>query len=107
MLRASSVRRLARAASPPWSPALSELGAGEGGGRAAGVGGVVGVPEPGVVARDEMIGVGRIDPHVVEVAVRPARDVAEAPASVGANDERAVRLVDPARVLRVYVEVGK
>ena len=69
------------------------------------VAGVVRVPEAAVVADDEMIGVLRIDPHVVEIAVRAAGDVAERRAAVGAHDERAVRLVDAVLVLRIDDEI--
>ena len=67
--------------------------------------GIVGVPQAAVVADDQMIGVLRIDPHVVEVAVRRAADVAERRAAVGAHDERAVRLVDAILVLGIDDEI--
>jgi len=63
------------------------------------VGRVVGIPQAAVVARDQVIGVARIDPHVVEVTVRAARDVAVSSVRVRADDQRPVRLVDPVLVL--------
>src|SRR5450830_82785 len=52
-----------------------------------------------------MVGVLRIHPHVVEIAVRAAADAAERRSAVGAHDERTVRLVDAVLVLRVHDEV--
>src|SRR5439155_12028867 len=54
-----------------------------------------------------MVGAGGIDTHVVEVAMRAARDVAEASSSVGADDQRSIRLVDPVLVLRIEDQVGE
>jgi hypothetical protein len=68
---------------------------------------VVGVPESAVVADDEVVCVVGVDPEVVEVAVRAARDVREALAAIVAHDEREVRLVNLVLVLRVDDEVGE
>src|SRR5262245_59305099 len=68
---------------------------------------VVGVPDAAVVARNQLIGVVRIDPEVVVIAVRPASNVAEALAAVVAGDQWAVGLVKLVLVLRVHDQVGE
>src|SRR5713101_8818487 len=52
-----------------------------------------------------MVGVRRIDPDVVEIAVRSAGDVAEALAAVIAGDERSVGLVNLVFVFRIDDQV--
>src|SRR2546430_9674714 len=55
---------------------------------------VIRVPDPAVVADDHRVGVRRIDPEVVEVAVRAAGDAGEALAAVvgGDQDRKSTRL---------------
>src|SRR5215510_14713455 len=54
-----------------------------------------------------MVRVRGIDPHIMEVTVRAAWDLAEARAAVGAHDETAVWLVDAFLVLRIDNEVSE
>ena len=54
-----------------------------------------------------MIGVIRIDPDVVKIAVRAARDVAEALTAVVAGDQRTVGFVDFVFVFRIDNQVGE
>ena len=45
------------------------------------------IPEPAVVARDHVVGIVWIDPDVVKIAVRAARDIAEALSAVVARNQ--------------------
>src|SRR5205807_8428861 len=62
-------------------------------------------PQTAVVARDQVVGVARIDPPVMDVSVRAARDAAEALPPVGADDEPAVDFVDSVRTTRIHDEI--
>src|SRR5438093_10417184 len=54
-----------------------------------------------------MVGVRRIDPDIVEVAMRAARDVAETLSAIIAGNERQIRLVDLVGILRIDNEIRK
>src|SRR2546423_15126806 len=71
------------------------------------IAGVVRIPQTAVVPRDQVIGVVRIHPYVVEIAVRSARDVAEALPTVRADDETAVWFVDAIRFTRIDDQIGE
>ena len=53
------------------------------------VGAVVGIPDAAIVAGDDVVGVARIDPHIMEIAMRAAGDVAKAAASIRAHNQSA------------------
>src|SRR5256885_12051032 len=57
--------------------------------------------EAAVVAADDVLGVLRIDPEIVPVAVGPAGGVREAVASVLADDEVQVGLEEPVGIHRI------
>ena len=69
----------------------------------------VGIPDAAVVARDNGLGICRVDPNHVHVAMRTveAADRSEALAAVLAQDECAVSLEDAVGIFRVDDEVRK
>ncbi len=68
---------------------------------------VIRVPDTTIVAGDQVIGIVWIDPDVVEVAVRAARNVAETLAAIVADDEWTIRLVNFLFVFWIDDQVGE
>ena len=68
---------------------------------------IIRIPHTAVIGGDDEVRELRIDPDVVEVAVCPTADGAEALAAIGAHDEATPRLVHLVLVLRVHDEVGE
>ena len=68
---------------------------------------VIGDPHAAVVAGDQCIGIVRIDPDVVEIAVGAVGDVTEALAAIVAEDQAQVRLEEFIFVLGIHDQIGK
>src|SRR5579859_569863 len=68
---------------------------------------VVGIPEAAVIAGDQVVGVFRIDPDVVEIPVRPASDGAETFSAVFAHDQGQIGLVNFVFILGIDNQIGE
>src|SRR5258708_3397151 len=68
---------------------------------------IVRIPNASVIRGDNVIGIVRIHPHIVKIAVRAVPDSAEALPSVLAHDQREVWLVHFVLVFRINDQIGE
>src|SRR5215469_18872786 len=70
---------------------------------------VVGIPHPAIVAGEDDLGIGWIDPDVMNVAMHPAKsaDHRETFASVLTDNQRAISLKHAVRIFWIDYQVGE